>query len=232
MHTFLGKNIKKHLKYQCLNNKGKTLFAIYDVPKGMIINYNLNQALLDHFQLSYIYSMTRFELLFYYIKRKIDNKIIDNKCLNWENNNFRNIICLLILSNGVEENLRMQFIHFNQEQLVGAFQSSSFIERSKPFEIFKDYYYSCVHSTECLADSKLTLMIPYFLCQLVEEESLSNEDIDRYVSFKNSFFKQEERISDNKEYVLKFLSENLDNLALKNEVIKIKNLRYTYTDDN
>ena len=55
MHTFLGKNIKKHLKYQCLNNKGKTLFAIYDIPKGMIINYNLNQALLDHFQLSYIY---------------------------------------------------------------------------------------------------------------------------------------------------------------------------------
>lgn len=159
-------------------------------------------------------------------------QIIDNKCLNWENNNFRNIICLLILSNGVEENLRMQFIHFNQEQLVGAFQSSSFIERSKPFEIFKDYYYSCVHSTEYLADSKLTLMIPYFLCQLVEEESLSNEDIDRYVSFKNSFFKQEERISDNKEYVLKFLSENLDNLELKNEVIKIKNLRYTYTDDN
>lgn len=176
--------------------------------------------------------MTRFELLFYYIKRKIDNKIIDNKCLNWENNNFRNIICLLILSNGIEENLRMQFIHFNQEQLIGAFQSNSFVERSKPFEMFKDYYYSCVHSIEYLADSKLTLMIPYFLCQLVEEENLSNEDIDRYISFKNRFFKQEKRISDNKEYALKFLSNNLDNLELKNEIIKIKNLRYTYTDEN
>lgn len=98
--------------------------------------------------------------------------------------------------------------------------------------MFKNYYYSCVYSTEYLADSKLTLMIPYFLCQLVEEEDLSNEDIDRCVSFKNSFFKQEKRISDYREYALKFLSDNLDNLELKNEVIKIKNLRYTYTDDN
>ncbi|XGA08174.1 MAG: hypothetical protein U0X86_000356 [Wolbachia endosymbiont of Xenopsylla cheopis] len=83
----------------------------------MLIDYDLEQVLLDHFQLSYIYSMTRFELLFYYIKRKIDNKLIDNKCLNHENNNFKNIICLLVLSNDVEENLRMQLIHFNQDQL-------------------------------------------------------------------------------------------------------------------
>ncbi|WP_339045265.1 hypothetical protein [Candidatus Mesenet endosymbiont of Agriotes lineatus] len=122
----------------------------------------------------------------------------------------------------------MQLIHFNQDQLTGAFQSNGFIQRSEPFEVFKDYYYNCVHSTEYLANPKLTLIIPYFLCQLVEEENLSNEDIDRYISFKNEFFKQKERTSDNKEYALKFLSDSLDNRELRDEILQIKNFDYKY----